>query len=257
MKNFSIKSEKSLDFLIRDVKTTENKTFDVKDNTRQLNNHSKREYNSNGDRTLSMIFDQFSNLTLRQVSTFDDYGNKTGFINYDSNGYQDTAGKNELDDEGRMISKYYINQITETYKYNHNDEIIEVYYPNTGGRDIYEYDKSGFAIRQLSLSGGKSLFSLGTPKRKLTTFTNDEFGNIIEMKVYNDDNNELLFSQKNIMNISGDEIESIGYKSNNSVHSHVKYYYIYDNKGNWTLKQTMTQDAEIYREIERIISYYQ
>ena len=54
MKNFGIKSDRTLDFLIGDVKSVTNKTFQIKDGIKELNDHSMREYNSDGYRSLSI-----------------------------------------------------------------------------------------------------------------------------------------------------------------------------------------------------------
>jgi hypothetical protein len=75
------------------------------------------------------------------------------------------------------------------------------------------------------------------------------------MKVYNAETKELLFTQKNTINNQGDEIESIGYNGDGSVHAHVKYEYKYDNFGNWIYKKTFTKEGRIYREEERVITY--
>ena len=258
MKNFGIKSDRALDFLIGEVKTTTNKTFDIKDGVRELKDHSTREYHSDGHRCLSLYYEKNGRLKMRQVSKFDEGGNKIGYTNYNENDLRDSYGKYELDYDGRIASKFHNGKMEETYEYDDDDNIIAVHYPNTGGRDIYEYDENGLATQQLSLSGENSLFGnlFGGPKKKLTTFVNDRLGNITEMKVYNAETRELLFTQKNTINNQGDEVESIGYKADGSVHAHVKYEYKYDSNGNWTFKKTLTKDGLVYREQERVITYY-
>lgn len=258
MKNFGIKADRALDFLIGEVKSVTNKTFDIKDGVKELNDHSTREYNSDGYRSLSIYYEKSGRLRLRQVSRFDDEGNKIGYTNYNANDLRDSQGKYELDYEGKIVSKFHNGEHEESYEYDDNDNIVEVLYPNTGGRDIYEYDLNGLATQQLSLSGENSMFGnlFGGPKKKLTTFVNDRWGNITEMKVYNAEPRELLFTQKNTINNQGDEIESIGYKVDGSVHAHVKYEYKYDGSGNWTFKKTLTKDGLVYREQERVITYY-
>lgn len=258
MKNFGIKSDRTLDFLIGEVKSVTNKTFDLKDGVKELSDHSTREYNSDGYRSLSIYYEKSGDIRLRQVSRFDDEGNKIGYINYNANDLRDSQGKYELDYEGKIVSKFHNGEHEESYEYDDNDNITEVFYPNTGGRDIYEYDDNGLATQQLSLSGENSLFGnlFGGPKKKLTTFVNDRWGNITEMKVYNAETRELLFTQKNTINNQGDEIESIGYKADGSVHAHVRYEYKYDNNGNWIFKKTLTKEGRVYREQERLITYY-
>lgn len=258
MKNFGILSERTLDFLNGDVKSVTTKEFDIEDGLREYSDHSIMEYNSLGNRCLSLYYEENGRIRLRQVSIFDDHGNKIGYTNYDEDGLQDSNGKFELDYKGRIVSKYHNGVKEEIYEYDSGGKISVVSYPNTGSKVLYKYNEDGLATQQLSIRGGDSLFgnSFGGPNKKLTTFVNDRWGNIIEMKVYNAETNELLFSQKNTFNDRGDEIESVGYKSDGSVYSHVKYEYEYDNIANWISQKTMTKEGRIYREKERIIVYF-
>lgn len=258
MKNFGIKSDRALDFLVGEVKSTTNKTFDIKDGVKELKDHLKREYNLDGHRSLSLYYEKNGRLRMRQVSKFDEDGNKIGYTNYNENDLRDSYGKYELNYDGNIVRKFHDGEHEESYEYDDNNNITKVLYPNTGGRDIYEYDDNGLATQQLSLSGENSMFGnlFSGPKKKLTTFVNDRWGNIIEMKVYNAETKELLFTQKNSINNQGDEIESIGYKADGSIHAHVKYEYKYDDSGNWTFKKTLTKDGLVYREQERVISYH-
>jgi len=258
MKNFGIKSDRTLDFLIGDVKSVTNKTFQIKDGIKELNDHSMREYNSDGYRSLSIYYEKSGGLKLRQVSRFDDQGNKIGYTNYNANDLRDSQGKYELDYKGKIVRKFHNGELEESYEYDDNNNITVVLYANTGGRDIYEYDDNGLAIQQLSLSGENSMFGnlFGGPKKQLTTFVNDRWGNITEMKVYNAETRELLLTQKNTINNHGDEIEIIGYKADSSIPAHVKYEYKYDNNGNWTFKKTLKNDGFVYREEERVITYH-
>lgn len=125
---------------------------------------------------------------------------------------------------------------------------------NINAKDLYEYDLNNFVTKQISILTKKSL--LGSPQNKLTLLTNDTFGNITEMKVFDYESKQLLFNQKNTINHIGDEVESIGYNGDGSIYSHVKYNYKYDTKGNWILKETLTQDGRLYKEEKRIISYH-
>lgn len=54
MKNFGIKSDLVLDLLRNDVKKAESKTFERKEGEKKLSDHSLREYNSKGERTLAI-----------------------------------------------------------------------------------------------------------------------------------------------------------------------------------------------------------
>ena len=258
MKNFGIKSDRALDFLIGEVKSVTNKTFDIKDGVKEFNDHYMKEYNSDGCRILSIYYEKSGSLRFRQISRFDDEGYIIGYTNYNADDLRVSQGKYEIDYEGKIINKFHNGEHEESYEYDDNENIIEVYYPNTGGREIYEYDDNGLAIQQLSLSGENSMFGslFGGPKKKLTTFVNDRWGNITEMKVYNEETRELLLTQKSTINNYGDEIESIYYKADGSVHVHVKYEHKYDSNGNWTYKKHLTKDGLVYREQERIITYH-
>jgi hypothetical protein len=258
MKNFGIRSEKALDYLIGDVKVVTIKTFDIINGVEEFKDHSMSEYNSGGLKSLSLYYKNNGILNLRQVSRFDDDGIKVGYINYNKNDLQDGYGKYDLDYEGRIVSRFYNGQHEETYLYDDDSNIIEVYYPLSRGRDLYEYNEHSLATHQFSLSGENTTFGslFGGPKKKLTTFLNDHWGNIIEMKVYNAETRDLLFTQNSTINSEGDEIESIGYNGEGSVHAHVKYEYNYDGKGNWISKLTLTNDGLVYRYRARTITYY-
>jgi hypothetical protein len=258
MKNFGIKTDRANDYLVGKVKSVTIKIFDIKEGIKELNYHSMNEYNFDGHRCLSLYYKKSGGLRLRQVFRFDNDGNKIGYTNYNTNGLRDGQGIYELDNEGKIVNKFHDGEHLECYEYDDNDNITEVFYNNTGDRDIYEYDNNGLVIKQLSLSGESSMFGniFGGPKKKLTTYVNDRWGNIIEMKVYNAETRELLFTQKNTINNQGDEIESIGYKADGLVHAHMKYEYIYDNNGNWILQKTTTKDGRVYNEHEREITYH-
>lgn len=258
MKNFGIKGDTTLDFLNGQVSSVKTVTNDIKDGEAEQTDHSYREYDKKGNRTLSIHYDDNDAVRLKQVSQFDSSGKKIGYVNYDKYDRQDSYGKYQYDYNGKMTAKYHDGTCEEQYEYDGKGNVAQVYYPNTGGRDLYEYDLNNLATKQLSKKGENSLFGslFGGPKNKLTIFTNDKFGNIIEMKVYDGDTKELLFTQKNTANDKGDEIESIGYNADGSVYSHVKYNYQYDNNDNWILKQTLTKDGKVYRENKRQIKYH-
>jgi len=256
MKNYGVKSDKARDNLIGEVKITITKTFEIKDGIRELYDHIRREYNSDGIRIESIYYEHGDVIRLRQVTIFDEKGSNIGFANYNSNGLLDSYYKYELDHNDRIISKYFNGEIEETYKYEDNNNISETFSPNTGGRNYYEYDEKGFAIKQLSVLVINPIFgSLFGPERRLTTYINDHWGNIIEMKVYDEETNEIYFTQINTINKQGDEIESIEYEADGSVKSHVRNKYEYDNEGNWVSKKTMTGEGLVYREQTREIHY--
>jgi len=156
------------------------------------------------------------------------------------------------------IYKYYNGELEETYEYDDKDNIVQVNSPITGGRDIFEYDINGLVASQVSLSGENPILIsiLGGHHNRLTLYTNDKWGNIIEMKVYDYETNQLILIQKNNYNDKGDEIESITQKTDGSVDSHTKYTYEYDRKGNWITKQSYHKHGMIFRKQQRTISYY-
>jgi len=249
MINFGIKTEKILDFLRGDVKSVTSYQDGKKD--------SQSFYNKNGDRTLRLLFDDNESISLRQETTFKD-GHKTGFINYDEYNNRDSIGQNELNHSGQIISKFYNGECEEQYQYDEIGQLKVVYYPNTGAKDMYEYDSNNLAIRQLSIRGENSMFGslLGAPNKKLTTFENDKFGNIIKMKVYDAESEQLLVTQTNKINSQGDEIESINLNGDGSVYSKMFYSYEYDNRNNWILKRDLNEKGNVRREQERQILYY-
>jgi len=249
MINFGIKSEKTLDLLREDVKSV----ISYQDGKKE----SQSFYNKNGDRTLRLHFDENESISLKQETTFKN-GHKTGFINYDEYDNKDSAGQNELNHKGQVISKFYNGDCEEQYQYDENGRVKVVFYPNTGAKDIYEYDSNNLAIKQLSVKGENSMFGslFGGPNKKLTTFENDKFGNIITMRVYDAESKQLLFTQTNKINSQGDVIESINLNGDGSVYSKIFYSYDYDNKNNWILKRDLDEKGNVQQEQKRQISYY-
>jgi YD repeat-containing protein len=258
MKNFGIKSDRTLDFLVGDVKSVINKIFDVKNGVEVLIDHSIKEYNIAGYNTLSYFFNTNGRLRLKQVSLFSHDGNLIGFTNYSEADFIESYAKYEHDDEQRIISKTHNNQIEERYNYDSDGNISRVDYANSGGRDLYNYNKNGFVTEQLSVNAAHSLFdSLSNrPKRKLIKYTNDQFGNILKMEIFNADTDELIFTQTNSINEHGDETESIGYNSDGSIHSFTKFEYTYDNKNNWINQKCLSKEGDIYKLHERVITYH-
>ena len=254
MINFGIKTNKTLDFLRADVKTVITYKEDKKE--------SQSFYNENGDRTLRYYYDENESINMKQESTFQGKF-KTGYINYDEYDSRTSAGQYELNGQGQIISNYHNGECEEQYQYDELGCVAMVYYPNTGAKDIYEYDSNNMAVKQLSISGvisfsENSMFGslFGGPKKKLTTFENDSFGNIIQMKVFDSESNELLFTQKNKINTQGDEIESIGLNGDGSVYSESHNDYDYDSKNNWIIKRSLSKDGNVTKETKRQISYY-
>lgn len=254
MRDFAIKKDTTLDLLKGKIAKVESFTFEIKNFKSERSEHSYREYNDKGSRTLSIHYDNDDKIYLKQVSLYNENEDKIGFINYDENDNQNSSGKYELSNNGNIIAKYFNDECEEEYKYDNFGNIIEVYYPDINSKDLNEYDLNNFLVSQLSIIGGNPL--LGGPKNKLTLLKNDKFGNMLEMNVYDKDNNQHLFKQINTYNDKGDIIETINYNADNSIYSHVKYNYQYDSNDNWLLMQTLTKNGEIYREEKRIISYY-
>lgn len=132
MKNFGIQKDSSLDFLNGEVAKVEFFTFDVKENIAKKTEHSYREYDKNGNRILSVYYDD-EKIYLRQVTLFNESGKKIGFTNYDEDGNKSSFVKYQLDINGRMIAKYYNDECEEEYEYDNKGNIIQVYYPNIMG----------------------------------------------------------------------------------------------------------------------------
>jgi hypothetical protein len=249
MINFGIKEDKALDFLRKDVKSV----ITYQDEKKE----SQSFYNEQGYRTLRIHYDDNESIRLKQKSTFQE-GFKTGYINYDKYDNRTSSGQYELNYSGQIISKYHDGEQEEEYQYNELGQIKVLQYSNTGAREIYEYDHNNLAISQLSLQGENSMFGsmFGGPKKKLTTFENDSFGNIIEMKVYDAETNQLMFTQKNKINEQGDEIECLNLNGDGSTYSEIFYDYEYDKKQNWIVKKTLDKDGNLKREEKRNILYY-
>jgi hypothetical protein len=93
MKNFGIKLDRTLDFLLGNIKEVTQKTFVINDGVKQLNEHSTRKYNSRGFKISSIYYDNEGGVKLKQICHFDNNGNKIGYTNYDENDDYDSYGK--------------------------------------------------------------------------------------------------------------------------------------------------------------------
>ena len=249
MINFGIKEDKRLDFLRNDVKSVI--TY------KEGNKESQSFYGENGDRTLRVHYDDDETVKLKQETTFQN-GYKSGYINYDQYDNRDSFGEYGLNHKGQIISKYHNGELEEEYQYNELGQIKVLQYSNTGARELYEYDSNGLVIQQLSLQGENSMFGslFGGPKKKLTTFSNDSLGNVIEMKVYDAETNQLMFTQRNKINEKGDEIECLNLNGDGSIHSEIFYDYEYDSKQNWLVRKTLDENKNLKREEKRNILYF-
>lgn len=249
MINFGIKKDLTLDFLRNDVKSV----ISYQDGKKEMQSF----YNEKGERTLRNHFDDDETLRMKQETIFQN-GLKTGYINYDKFDNRDSNGQYQLDHLGRVIAKYHDGQLEEEYQYNDLGQIEMLFYSNTGAKELYEYDSNNMVTKQLSLQGENSLFGslFGGPKKKLTVFNNDLFGNITEMKVYDAETQQLLFTQKNRINEKGDEIECLNINGDGSPYSTIFYEYEYDKKDNWILKRTYDKDRNLQKEEKRNILYH-
>jgi hypothetical protein len=249
MINFGIKEDKELDFLRNNVKSV----ITYQDG----NKKSQSFYSENGDRTLRINYDDDESINLKQESTFKD-GLKTGYINYDKYDNRKSFGEYKLDYRGQIISKYHDGELEEEYQNNELGQIKVIQYSNTGARELYEYDSNNLAVSQLSLQGENSLFGsiFGGPKKKLTIFVNDSFGNIVEMKVYDAETNKLIFIQKSKINQQGNEIECLNLNGDGSTYSEMFYDYEYDKKQNWIVQKTLDANGNLKSEEKRNILYY-
>ncbi|HOX77018.1 MAG TPA: hypothetical protein PLW31_03175 [Bacteroidales bacterium] len=249
MINFGIKKDSTHDLLRQDVKSVINYEDDKK--------VAQSFYDEIGNRILKYYFNEDDSIRLKQETTFQG-GLKTGYINYDKYDNRTSFGQYIYDHSSKTFSKYHNNELEEEYHYDHLGRIIEVFYPNTGAKEFYEYDSSNLAISQLSIPGKISLFgsSNARPNKKLTIFENDQFGNIVRMKVLDAESKQILFIQNNKINLQGDEIESIGLNGDGSVYSKIYYDYKYDEKNNWILKRTYDKNGNVVNEEKRQILYY-
>lgn len=248
MINFGITQESKLDFLRGDVKSVIIYKQDKKDS------HSF--YNEDGHRTLRVHFDEDTSIQLKQKSIFNN-GFKAGYINYDKYDNQISSGEFELDYDGNCIAKYHDGELEEQFEYNELNQVSIVFYPNTGARDIYQYDQNGLAIAQLSIQGENSMFGslFGGPKKKLTLFENDNFGNVLVMKVIDYEQDKLLFSQQNKVNSHGDIIETINLNGDGSLYSEMYFEYEYDLKFNWIVKKILDKNGIALKIEKRSVLY--
>jgi hypothetical protein len=257
MINNAIKDDLTLDFLRGNVKSTKNKTYKYLDGNKELVDVSYAEYDTNKNRTLRILYDTDGSQRLKQVSRFNQKGQKINFVNYDKYNEQDSSGRLEYNTSGFLSARYYQGTCEEQYQTDNNGRIISTIYPNTGSKEIFEYENN-LIVKQLSIKGENSMFGslFGGPSKKLTVFSNEPNGNVIEIKIYDYENKNLLATQTFSYNEFGDEIESNFIQKDGISKQVSKHAYTYDEKKNWITKINFNPDDTINSEEQREIEYF-
>ena len=258
MKNPGILSEERFDIFKEDVKSVIHLSYGVKEGSRELKSHVKKQYNIKGQVVRSEEFelDDSGKLNSNFEIRFDDNGNRLG-IDYFIRGEIFKSVKFLLDEKGRMKNIFYDDEIEPSYIYvyddiNHTKEVLSHI---KGAHDTHwrdEYDENGFVVRSLNILGMQRVS--GADKLEITTYINDSKGNILEEKVINAVS-EKVNTFKYVLNEQGDEIERISYVIDFGNLSS-KYEYKYDHKDNWVLRRTFGSGGNLCHEDERIITYH-
>ena len=257
MINNAIKDDLTLDFLRGNVKSTKNKTYKYHSGNKELNDLSYAEYDTNKNRTLRVLYNTDGTQRLKQVSRFNQKGQKISFLNYDEHNNQDSSGTIEYNAFGYLLARYYNGTCEEQYQTDNNGRIISTLYPNTGGKEVFEYENN-FIVKQLSIKGKNSIFGslFPGPSKKLSEFSNDINGNVIETKIYDGENKSLLATQTFSYNEFGDEIGSNFIQKDGISKQVSKHIYTYDDKKNWITKINYNSDDTINSEDQREIKYF-
>ncbi|MBK5214846.1 MAG: hypothetical protein JJE55_14435 [Flavobacteriaceae bacterium] len=233
MLNFGIKNERLLDGLRKNVLESTNYKKGEKE--------SKTFYNDVGNK-LKTIYYKNGRIDFEQKFSFEN-GFPKGYTNYSSNGFEQGNGNYILNYQGQIIEKYHNGQIEEKYRYDNSGRLIEVLYPESNSKNIYEYDENNLAIKLLVVQGGFNFF--GGPSKQLTLYINDKFGNIVSFKTFNGDTNELLYTQENKINFEGDVVETIGRLPNDTIVDEIIFNYQYDDEDNWVVMETINERRNI------------
>lgn len=248
MKNISIKSDLTLDFLIGNVKSVTTRTFEIENGEKILKDYRIKEYNSEGVRTISKFYKNDGSLKQMQIAEIEPNGFKIGYTNYDKNHSFDSQGKYDLDSRGNILNKYFNDHLEESYKYNEHGRIVEQYNVHSKDRLLFAYNNSEFATEQIYFMNGE--------KKYIIKYQNDSYGNIVKTETFSFPSMEKKHTQISIINDNGDEIEVYVELSDNEKVNWKKYTYDYDEKGNWISKisnhiQSNTKDIT-----EREIIYH-
>ena len=248
MKNISIKSEVTLDFLRNNVKSATSKTFDVVNGERILKDYKFREYNLDGVRTCTKFYNNDGSIKLTQVSEIEPNGFKIGYVNYDKNNFFDSDGRYDLNSRGDILNKFFNENLEESFKYDEKGRIIEQYYAYSRDRLIFTYENSDFASEQTYFMNGQKKF--------IIRYQNDSFGNIIKAETFSFPDMEKKHTQISVINDNGDEIEVFVELNDGEKINWSTYSYDYDEKGNWITKVSTHMKSNSKSIIEREITYY-
>lgn len=257
MKTFGIKGDLLNDGFRGYVKSVHIKKFKIEKGVKEFVSWVKRDYYLSGERFITNNLSEDGRTTLSSQWTItNDDGLLLGYNNFNQFNQIVSSGRFKYDYEGRIIEKYHGGNLEETYEYYENGNLNEIYYPSTGSRTIYEYDKKGSVIKELNLRGENNLLNLfNRPDKVITYYNRDRKGNIVDIKAYNFETDGLIFTEKYVVNNEGDEIEHICFKADGSIALHVFYEYEYDDNRNWTLRKISNEDRTVYEECTRQIRY--
>jgi hypothetical protein len=243
MLNFGVKNERILDGIRENVIESTNYKNGQK--------VSKTCYDNIGNR-LETIYYSNGIIDFKQIFSQEN-GFPKSYANYSESGTLKSNGHYTLNNQGQILAKYHDGEMEEKYQYDNLGRINEIIYSNSGAKNIYKYDANNLAIQLLSVKGGINLF--GGPKNQLTLFINDKFGNVVSYRTFNSDNNELIYSQENKINLQGDIVETIGKSSDNLVVDEISFNYEYDTKNNWIKKEVHNERRNVRFNQQRGLIY--
>lgn len=249
MKNAAILLDRTLDFLIGDVKKVSKKTFELGNDSRVLKEYYIKEYNQKGQRIRSVYYKSDGTIKLEQISEFDQRGLKIGYKNYDKNRMIDSEGTYEVDNNGNILKKYFNGSLEEVCCYDNHGRLIEQIFAHSRDRLIYQYEGDGqFVTEQTNYMRGE--------KKYIVHYTNDEQGNILKTETLRFPSMEKLHIQIYIINDRGDVIEEYVNLSSGEKVNWEKFEYDYDTRNNW-IKRVFTNIASNSKRIdERQVEYY-
>ncbi|MAX71906.1 MAG: hypothetical protein CMC76_12550 [Flavobacteriaceae bacterium] len=256
MLNFALTLDKTLDELRKDVKKVELKTFFINNGIKSFRTRIISTYNSAGIKLSQKEFEENGTIFLTQKSLFN--GNiKKGYQNYDRNNEEDSYELYVFNSRNERTELYRNGKKINEYEYE-NGKVSVVKNLPTGVEELYKYDGNFVAEKFQTPSKFPNPLNqlLGIKNNGLiTSYTNDENGNVLEMTIYDLEEETIHLLTMNKYNKQGDKIEMNTFKGDGSIVSNYSYEYQYDEKNNW-LSKLEFEKGKLVQVSERTIEYF-
>lgn len=248
MKNFGLEKDIDRMYLRGFVNKLKIEKFIYKGKEKKNAEYSIHEFNRKGEIIREEIYTERRNYIKEAI--LDHSSRVIGWEIYNHGYDQISTVIYKLNKYKQKMEKKVNGNLEEIYKRDKWGNRIEIYYCNTGAKDVYKYHYR-LARIQLSILGQFGI-RLGKSGRIIHHFKNDKHGNIIERNAFRFETNQLIWNEKSKANKYGDITEQTTLNPLNGKTSKKTFSYMYNTKNNWILKQEFDEQNTLIKEEKRM-----